>query len=134
MHYRIVTLLGLLILISVGFAAAGQGPREPSIDGKRLSTWLDEYQKSIPRPEYDGDPQMRARAEGAVRKIGTNSIPWLLVELSAKDATPGDELLRYYPSGEGVGRRWLAATAFEILGPSARDATPRLIPLLGDKQ
>ena len=42
MHYRIVILLGLLVLISVGFAAAGQGPREPSIDGKRLSVWLDE--------------------------------------------------------------------------------------------
>ena len=62
MHSRIISLLGLLVLIIVGFAAAGQGPGERSIDGKRLSVWLDEFQKSIPKPEYDGDPGMRARA------------------------------------------------------------------------
>jgi hypothetical protein len=134
MHYRIVTLLGLLILISVGSTAAAEGPREPSIDGKRLIIWLDGYQKSIPKPEYDRDPQMRARAEKAVRRLGTNSIPWLLVELSAKKATHGDELPTNFYSGEAIGRRWLAATAFEILGPVAKDATPKLIPLLDDKQ
>jgi HEAT repeat protein len=134
MHYRIFILLGLLILISAGFAAAGQGPREPSIDGKRLSVWLDKYQKSIPKPEYDGDPQMRARAEEAIRKIGTNAMPWLLAELSAKEATRADELPTNFYSGEAIGRRWLATTAFEVLGPSARDATPTLIPLLDDKQ
>jgi HEAT repeat protein len=134
MHYRIVILLGLLVLISVGFAAAGQGPREPSIDGKRLSVWLDEYQKSIPKPEFDGDPRMRARAEKAIRKIGTNAIPWLLVELSAKEPTRGDELPTNFYSGKTIGRRWLATTAFEVLGLSARDATPTLVPLLDDKQ
>jgi HEAT repeat protein len=134
MRYRIVALLGLLMLNSTGLPADAQGPREPSIDGKRLSVWLDQYQRSIPKPEYDGDPQMRARAGEAIRKIGTNSIPWLLVELSAKEATRGDELPTNFTSGEAIGRRWLAATAFEIFGPSARDATPRLIPLLDDKQ
>jgi len=134
MHYRIVTLLGLLVMISAGFAAAGQAAREPSIDGKRLSVWLDEYQKSIPRPGYDGDPRMRAHAGQAVRKIGTNSIPWLLVELSAREAARGDELPTDFYSGKAIGRRWLATTAFEVLGPSARDATPTLIPLLNDKQ
>jgi HEAT repeat protein len=134
MRYPLIALLALLLLNSIGFPAGAQGPREPSIEGKKLSVWLDQYQKSIPKPEYDGDQQMRARAEQAVRKLGTNSIPWLLVELSAKEATRGDELPANFTSGEAIGRRWLAATAFEILGPSARDATPRLIPLLEDKQ
>jgi hypothetical protein len=134
MHYRIVTLLGLLMLISTGFPADAQGPCEPSIDGKRLSVWLDQYQRSTPKPEYDGDPQMRVRAEEAVRSLGTNSIPWLLVELSAKEVTRGDELPTNFYSGEAIGRRWLAATAFDILGPVAKNATPKLIPLLDDKQ
>ena len=134
MHYRIVTLLGLLVMISAGFAAPGQGPREPSIDGKRLSVWLDEYQKSIPKPEYDGDPRMRARAEQAVRQIGTNAIPWLLVELSAKEATRGDELPTNFYSGEAIGRRWLAVAGFEILASAAKQATPTLVWLLDDKQ
>jgi HEAT repeat protein len=77
---------------------------------------------------------MRARAEAAVRKVGTNAIPWLLVELSAKEATRGDELPTNFCSGAAIGRRWLAATAFEVLGSSAKDATPNLIPLLDDKQ
>lgn len=37
-------------------------------------------------------------------------------------------------SGKAIGRRWLAVTAFEILGPAVRDATPTLIRLLDDKQ
>jgi len=134
MHSPIIALLALLMLNSTGFPADAQGPSEPSIDGKRLSVWLDQYQKSIPKPEYDGDPQMRARAEKAVRKLGTNSIPWLLVELNAKEATRGNELPTNFYSGEAITRRWLAATAFEILGPVAKDATPNLVPLLNDQQ
>jgi HEAT repeat protein len=88
---------------------------------------------AFPSQEYDGDPQMRARAEAAVRKAGTNAIPWLLVELSAKEATRGDEMPTNFYFGEAIGRRWLVATAFEIFGASARDATPTLMPLL-DKQ
>jgi hypothetical protein len=132
--YRIIIFLGLLILISAGFAAAPQGPREPVFDGKRLSVWLEAYQKTIPRPEYEGDPRMRARAEEAVRKVGTNAMPWLLQELSAKEATRRDELPTNFYSGKAIRRRWLAAAAFEILGPAARDAAPALIRLLDDKQ
>lgn len=134
MRYPLIALLALLMLNSIGFSEDAQRPREPSIEGKRLSVWLDQYQKSIPRPEYDGDPQMRARAEQAVRKLGISSMPWLLVELKAIEATRGDELPENFYSGSAIGRRWLAATAFKILGPSARDATPRLILLLDDKQ
>ncbi len=70
----------------------------------------------------------------AVRKIGTNAIPWLLQELSAKDATRGAELPTNFYSGKAIGRRWVAATGFEILGAAAKDATAKLIPLLDDKQ
>ena len=69
-----------------------------------------------------------------MRKIGTNAIPWLLLELSAKEATRGDELPTNFYSGEAIGRRWIAVQAFEILGPVAKNATPKLIPLLDDKQ
>lgn len=131
---QIIALLGMVTVISAAFAADIERPREPMFDGKRLSTWLDEYQRSIPKPEYDGDPQMRARAEEAVRKIGTNAMPWLLQELSAKEATHGNELPTNFYTGETIGRRWLAATAFEILGPSAKNGTPTLIRLLDDKQ
>jgi HEAT repeat protein len=134
MRCQIVILLGLLVLISIGFAAPGQSPSEPSIDGKRLSVWLGEYQKSIPKPEYEGDPRIRARAEQAVRKIGPNAIPWLLVELSAKEPTRGDELPANFYSGGAIGRRWLAVAGFEILGSAAKRATAALVRLLDDQQ
>jgi hypothetical protein len=134
MHYRIITLLGLLLLATVGSAADTPRSVEPSVDGKRMSVWLEEYQRSIPKPEYLGDPQMHARAEAAVRKVGTNAIPWPLQELSAKEATRGDDLPTNFYSGEAIGRRWLATAAFEILGASVKGATPSLIPLLDEKQ
>ena len=127
-------MLGLLAAVGTVIAADDIDPREPVVDGKKLGAWLDDYQRSIPKPEHDGDPQMQASAETAVRKAGTNAIPWLLVELSAKEATQGDDLPTNFTSGEAIGRRWHAAMAFEILGSSAKDATPHLIPLLDDKQ
>ncbi len=107
---------------------------EPIYEGKHLSEWLDEYERSIPRPEYDGDPQMQLRAEKAVRKIGENAIPWLLQELSAKEVTHGDEMPKNYYSGEAIKRRWLATHAFTILGSAAKSAAPKLVALLDDKQ
>jgi hypothetical protein len=131
---QIIALLAMVTVVMAVFAAGTAQPREPVYGGKRLSQWLDEYQRGIPKPEYKGDPQMCARAEEAVRKIGTNAMPWLLQELSAKEATQGGELPTNFTSGEAIGRRWLAATAFNILGPSAKNATPTLIRLLEDKQ
>jgi hypothetical protein len=131
---RIIALLVVLTGVIAGFAADAVRPREPVVDGKRLSQWLDEYEMSMPRPEHEGDPQMGARAEEAVRKIGTNAMPWLLQELSAKEATRGNELPTNFYSGDAIKRRWLVAPAFSILGSSAKDATPNLVQLLTDKQ
>jgi len=131
---RMVALCGLLCAITAGIACRAQELREPSIEGKQLSVWLDAFQASIPKPEYEGNPQMRVQARDAVLKIGTNSIPWLLQELSAKEKTKGDELPANFTSGEAIKRRWRATAAFEILGSTAKDATPRLIRLLEDKQ
>ena len=39
-----------------------------------------------------------------------------------------------FHSWEAIERRWIAVTAFGILGPSAKSATTALIPLLDDKQ
>lgn len=133
-HSGIFILLGSAMVAGTVYAASTLGPREPVVGGKKLSTWVEEYERSIPKPEYDGDPKMRARAESAVRRIGTNALPWLLQELSAKEATRGDELPTNFYSGQAIGRRWVAATAFAILGSFANDVTPNLIPLLDDKQ
>jgi HEAT repeats len=130
----ILTFSLLLALVSAISAAELPSVREPVIGNKGLSVWLDEYLRSAPGPEYLGDPQMGARAQEAVRKIGTNALPWLLQELSAREATRADELPTNYYSGEAIKRRSLAASAFGILGNSAKAATPTLVRLLDDRQ
>ena len=131
---RIITLFALVAVISAGFAADAVRPSEPVYEGKWLSEWLVEYQRGIPAPENDGDSQLLARAEEAIRQIGTNALPWLLHELSAKEATHGDALPANFSSGEAIKRRCLATIAFPILGSSAKTATPKLVELLNDKQ
>lgn len=133
-HSGIFILLGLVVVACTVSATDVPGPREPAVGGNTLSTWVKEYERSIPKPEHEGDPKMRARAESAVRSIGTNALPWLLQELSAKELTRGDELPTNFYSGKAIARRWIAATAFEILGPAGKGATPALVRLLDDKQ
>ena len=127
----IIVLAVAVIGIGAGLSEV-QTVREPVLDGKRLSVWLKDYEESIPGPGHDGNPQLGIRAATAVRGIGTNGLAWLLQELSAKEATRGNELPTNYTSGEAIKRRWLAASAFQILGSSAKDAAPNVIRLLDD--
>jgi HEAT repeat protein len=133
-HPGILFLIALLAVVATIHAAGPLVPREPALDGKKLSAWLNEYDRSAPVPGFEGDPKMGARAESAVRRMGTNALPWLLQELSAKEVTRGDELPTNFYSGEAIKRRWRAAMACAILGPAAQEATPHLVPLLDDKQ
>jgi hypothetical protein len=49
-------------------------PKEPEVDGKRSSIWLDELSELHFATRTDpGSPQVKA-----TREIGTNAIPWLL--------------------------------------------------------
>jgi hypothetical protein len=54
-----------------------QGPREPEYGGKPLTHWLRQL-------AFGPEGRPRAEAEGAVRAIGTNVIPYLLHELAVR--------------------------------------------------
>jgi HEAT repeat protein len=108
-------------------------PREPVYGGKRLSEWLHELDKDTFTEES------RAQATEAVRRIGTNGIPfmermlshdpWLrraLIELSGKQS-----LIRLHLT-TAEERRRLALEGIEALGPLARPLIPKLTEMLKD--
>jgi HEAT repeat protein len=133
-HHRPAALFVLVATAIVALAIEPVPPVEPLYKGKSLSAWLTDREKSLPGLHRKGDQQKVLLAEEAVREIGTNGLPWLLHELSAREKTRGDDLPTNFTSGEAINRRWRAMEAFSILGSSARSATPRLVELLDDKQ
>ena len=121
-HAFVVVLFGAII----GGAAGCAIPRaeEPSYQGRSLTHWLNDYAKTqyakdpepwVP-PWREEDRAMRARAENAVRQIGTNALPTLL-----KMVNSGYELKDYGP---------VAHLGFGALGAAAKPAVPALVSML----
>ena len=105
------SVLALLLLAGNGSAASPSEPVEPRYDGRPLSYWLLDL-------AVGGHPneELRARSEQAVRSIATNAIPFLIGRFARPSVNPHEN--------------WGAAMGFEVLGPIARPAVPRLIELL----
>lgn len=96
-------------------------PSEPASEGRTLLDWLSDI-------DYDQPAEKRARAQKAIKQMGTTAIPFLLVDLGAsnplqikyerQDARSTDERARQ------------ATWAFDALGVSAKPAIPQLEELL----
>src|SRR5712691_9374007 len=119
------------IMLSAFLAGAGCSTlpsREPHYQGRSLTDWLNDYARTQfandPEPWTpawtDGDRAVRARAESAVRQIGTNALPFLMKMVTSKY-----ELKGYGP---------VAALGFQILGPAAKPAVPALVAMLDDER
>lgn len=108
-------LLRPLVFISLVAAAVSGCSTEPVWKGRQLSTWVEELNNA--------DPQKAARAETALRHIGTNAIPYLLSSLSSAE-TPVTEWLE--TGGRSELRLTGAVTAFRVMGGSAVNALPAL--------
>jgi len=124
-----------IVLVAVLFAIAWPGEREPEYQGKKLSGWLREYQ------ENTGAPPPAAKAEEltrAVRRMGTNSLPFLLHWLSyekpgrkAKLGTLYDKLPGYlwrasvsyhFQEGQFIPSQNAVIWSFCVLGTEGRPA------------
>jgi HEAT repeat protein len=136
MRKRVHIVLAVLLVAVAGVIAwLGLRQREPVYQGKRLSVWLQGYEFGVEAPEIDA----------AVRKVGTNAIPYLLPMLRAKDhpallkwwafANRHPALARFvekHPSLDytrAETRHLRAVRAFEALGDDAKDAVPELIEM-----
>jgi hypothetical protein len=135
--------VGVLLIITVGIAGAiavalmpGRSS-EPTYQGKRLSTWIDDF--------FDTLPQTNQATVAAVQAIGTNAVPCLLDWLTNR---PNALILRlnrmanilvverlhwrkkYF--GMPVLGRGYAVQGFRWLGHSGSNAIPTLLTQLPD--
>jgi HEAT repeat protein len=131
------------LVVVCGLAAFRTWDRQPAFEGKKLSDWLIQYENS------QDDNDERAAAEAAVRRLGTNALPylvkWLRYEPSqsqrklagALSRLPqrfqSDSLREWLLGREPETRAEAAVAGFSILGPAAAPAASRLDKLIGDK-
>ncbi len=138
MTKRVQLALALLVLaVAVLIISAVLMDREPAYQGRALSVWLQTYD---PSSRYGrGSPQWN-EADEAVRQIETNSIPFLLQMLRAKDSklklevmalARKQKLLRihFVPASA---RNLEASRAFIALGDTAKDAVPGLMRIYAE--
>lgn len=139
-------LLWGLVVCGLVFVAILAWPKnEPRYGGRYLSAWL----QDCCRAKYysaDTDSPWRARAEEAVRHIGTNALPYLLEGLhyerpawmnkvSRAAATVRSPRFNLWWAGvlRDHDRGTQASVGFEVLGAQAAPAIPVLIGLLDDR-
>lgn len=128
-----LALLLISLVLLVLFAWVRQ-PRDPRFAGRELSAWMEDL--------VSLDPVARAGATNAIRQLGSNAVPALIVHLATPDPAFGrtaTDAQKYLPRGlwvwamkltqprAGLDRRWQSATALGLLGA---DATPPALPAL----
>jgi len=127
-----VVLASLLVVVLGGFAwlALRQHDQEPVYEGKPLSFWIERY-----------DPykhsEATTKADEAVRKLGTNSIPVLLQMMRAHDSPLKLKLIGLaqwqhvleIPLVPASTRNLRARLGFHILRFNAKSAVPQLIEI-----
>jgi HEAT repeat protein len=125
-------LLGLVALCLLGFLLSRHP--EPSFAGRPLSWWLaDVHEAAINRNDTE-----QARAENAIRAIGTNALPELIQILQAEDSPLKKVLLRLKAKYKLIHLRVVsasqlrveAAMGYRTLGPQASQQVPELAKLL----
>src|SRR5205814_6792920 len=108
---------------------------EPSYGGRSLSEW-------VGRLDAAAEPAATKEAEEAIRRIGTNALPYLLewiqyerpAWVSSLNRVTGGLLKKHDISLQlkNSTRAEQSVKAFPILGPHASGAIPQLLRLMND--
>lgn len=115
----------LAIIIGIGVLAVGivwlrsHDPSqvfslEPKYDGYTLNYWMDHWHNP------GGGGSVNSEAKVAIESMGTKAVPYLV-----------DWIGRPYNSYPGVNYPERALRGFEVLGPVAKPAVPKLIKIIG---
>lgn len=109
-------------------------PREPVYHGKRLSQWLDDYNRA-------GDITKTEPASEAIRALGTNTLPFLLASLKHADS-PLEKMFRSIVRKQHRAKlpfygeypyRFASIFALRALGSNAAPLCPELLRLAEDR-
>jgi len=113
-------------------------PREPSYQGRRLSTWIyDYFDATRPHSKFPDPRATRQAAQHAIKEMGTNAIPTLLQWLQATDSPMKTRLnsllnkqhyvrFRFLTAGQ---KQSMADLCLQTLGKDALPAVPALIKI-----
>lgn len=128
----VISLIALAVLAAVFWGIVRS--REPRYQGKPLSTWLRVLESGI----EDKDEGRMIEARQAITVMGTNTLPYLIKKLGARDPVWKTALVDLLDQQSVVDWRprmaWQERSpvleAFEILGETAAPAIPQLTALL----
>jgi len=127
---RVIIVLAVCVLVGIGVVAFWPNEKEPEYNGKKLSEWI-EFCRG-------GDYSQLQSAQDAVRKIGTNGLPWLVKWMSYDTPKWKTQLLastsyRLVPAPiknflvSPILRAQQARQGFFVLGTIASPAIPDLV-------
>ncbi len=127
---RTVALVVLLAVIATVAAFIVLRPREPMYQGKRLSEWLEEWDT------FNVDTN--APTAEAIRQMGSNTFPYLIRQLRAKDSVLKRKCAKLLERlsliridlGSADVHRQQGRAGFYVLGNLAAPAIPELSKLL----
>jgi hypothetical protein len=129
-----ILLLVILTLLGCALLYASFVPREPVYHGRSLSSWLNELSRSF--------DQGGGQSAEAIRSIGTNALPRIIIALRTRDTKTKvklSELFRRlnlikFPFSMAHERRDEALKALMILGADAKIAIPELSGMLDNPE
>jgi hypothetical protein len=127
-----VALAVLLLFIAVFAGWLLTRPQEPEYQGRRLSDWLDDYNRAS---TWD-----KPETAAAIRAMGTNCLPFLLARIKHKPPGLGTKLVALFSKQQllklpfyGVNRfRYPSMIALHALGSQAVPLCPDLLELTKD--
>lgn len=128
-----ILLAGLLVLALGSFMWLVLCPHEPVYRGKRLSQWLDEYNRA-------GGMDKTESTSNAIRAMGTNSLPFLLAHIKHTDSAlknrffyeiANNRLVKFRMYGPDPYRA-ASILALNALGSNAAPVCPELLKIAGN--
>jgi len=99
--------------------------QEVSYAGKTVNSWVSDL-------NYKNSKNTRKQAQEAVRQIGTNSLAFLLAEMSALGESWEKDPTNFFKTPTLADRILDVRIAFEVLGPTAKPAIQKLVGFLNE--
>ena len=128
----------IVSVIVAGIAFFAFRSREPVYQGRPLSAWLEDLDYGRPSFRREAVPL----AEEAVRRMGSNAVPFLVGMMRCKDSPFRKKMValcskqsfikfNFRPAADTL--QWRGALGIYVLGPAGKAAIPELINLLSNQ-
>jgi HEAT repeats len=110
---------GVFLVIVELILSNANGQQQPIFDGKPLNAWMADFNPKNPM-------QTRSLATNAIKNLGTNALPFLVIEIKTLADIYQQNPTNFYTAPEFVNRFHGVRSAFTALGSVAKPAVPDL--------